>query len=301
MGQERSTGAVLRERLARDGILVVPGAANALVARIAASAGFEAVYATGAGIANELLGVPDIGLTTLTEAADQVARIVDAVELPVIADMDTGFGNAINARRAMQAFERAGAAAVQIEDQTFPKRCGHFDDKTVISTGEMVAKLHAVLDARRDAATVVIARTDAIATHGVDAAVDRAAAYLEAGAEVLFIEAPTDRETLCSLPARLRAPLVANMVEGGRTPLLPVAELDDAGYRIALFANTALRVGAAAIRAALTDLRATGDAAALTDRMLSWPDRQALVELSRYQELERRYRDPEQEEARSDD
>jgi 2-methylisocitrate lyase-like PEP mutase family enzyme len=283
---------VLRDRLRRPGILLLPGVADALVARIAAAAGFEAVYATGAGVANALLGVPDLGLTTLTEAADQLARICDAVEVPVVADMDTGFGNALSARRAMRAFERAGAAAVQLEDQVFPKRCGHFDDKAVIPLGEMVGKLHAVLDARSDASVVVIARTDAIATDGLDAALERAAAYREAGADVLFVEAPTDRSTLLSLPGRVDAPLLANMVEGGKTPLVGAADLESAGYRIALFANTALRVGAAAIRAALTELRTTGDPGPLQDRMLSWADRQTLVDLPGYLALEQRYRDP---------
>jgi 2-methylisocitrate lyase-like PEP mutase family enzyme len=284
--------AVLRARLATPGILLLPGVADALVARIAADRGFEAVYATGAGIANALLGVPDLGLTTMTEAADQVARIVDAVEIPVVADIDTGFGNAINARRAMRAFERAGAAAVQIEDQVFPKRCGHFEGKAVIPVGEMVAKLHALTDARHDPSVVVIARTDALAGEGLEAAVERAAAYRAAGADILFVEAPTDRQTLLSLPGRIDAPLLANMVEGGKTPLLSAAELDAAGYRIALFANTALRVAAAAVRSALDELRTTGDAGPLQDRMLSWADRQALVDLPGYQRLEQRYRDP---------
>ena len=291
----------LRARLEAPGILVLPGVADALVARLAASAGFEAVYATGAGVANALLGVPDLGLTTATEAADQVARIADAVDVPVIADMDTGFGNAINARRSMQAFERAGAAGIQIEDQVFPKRCGHFDGKAVIPVGEMVGKLRAVLDARRDPSVVVIARTDAIATDGLDAALDRAAAYREAGADVLFIEAPTDRDALLALPGRVAAPLLANMVEGGRTPLLSAAELDRAGYRIALFANTALRVGAAAIRGAFDELRRSGDAGPLQDRMLSWADRQALVDLPAYQRLEQRYRDPADDHGGADD
>jgi len=283
--------AVLRSRLDDGGILTLPGAFDAMTARIVEASGFEAVYATGAGISNALLGLPDIGLTTMTEAVDQVARIADAVTIPVVADIDTGFGNAINARRTMRAFERAGAAAVQIEDQVFPKRCGHFDAKSVITTGEMVGKLHAILDARVDDDVIVIARTDAIATDGLASAIDRASAYFEAGADVLFLEAPTDRETLVGMPAMLPAPLLANMVEGGRTPLLSSAELEAAGFRIALFANTALRLGAAAIRDGLMALRATGDPRPLLDRMLSWPDRQALVDLPRYEELDRRYRD----------
>jgi 2-methylisocitrate lyase-like PEP mutase family enzyme len=218
--------------------------------------------------------------------------MADSVMIPVVADMDTGFGNAINARRSMRALERAGAAAIQIEDQVFPKRCGHFDHKAVITTGEMVGKLRAVLDARIDPNVVVIARTDAIGVEGLESAVERGNAYLEAGADVLFIEAPTDRPTLLGLPAMFSAPLLANMVEGGRTPLVSAAELETAGFRVALFANTALRIGAAAVRDAMVELRATGDARPLQDRMLSWSDRQELVGLPAYEALERRYRDP---------
>ncbi|HYH91740.1 MAG TPA: oxaloacetate decarboxylase [Candidatus Saccharimonadales bacterium] len=282
-------GVRLRALLARPEPLVLPGCSDALVARIAVTVGYDAVYATGAGIANALLGRPDVGLTTMTEAADQVARICDVVDIPVVADMDTGFGNAINAQRATRAFERAGAAALQLEDQVFPKRCGHFDGKEVVALPEMLGKLRAVLDARIDASLVVIARTDAIATHGLEAAIDRGLAFAEAGADAVFIEAPPTRDDLAALPARLPVPLMANMVEGGRTPLATVDELGAFGYRIVLFANTALRVGAAAIRDALAELRTTGDAAALQDRMLSWDDRQALVGLAEIDAAEARY------------
>jgi 2-methylisocitrate lyase-like PEP mutase family enzyme len=285
-----SPGRRLRDRLARPEILVLPGVADALTARLAARAGFDAVYATGAGIANALLGVPDVGLTTMTEAVDQVGRICAAVDLPVVADIDTGFGNAINARRAVMAFERAGVAAVQVEDQVFPKRCGHFAGKEIVPLDEMLGKLRAVLDARRDPDLVVIARTDAIAVDGLEAAVDRANAFADAGADVVFVEAPTTPAMLAELPGRVRAPLLANMVEGGRTPLLTAAELEDLGYRVALFANTALRVGAAAIRDAFAALRASGDVAPLFDRMIGWEERQALVGLPEIEALEDRYR-----------
>jgi 2-methylisocitrate lyase-like PEP mutase family enzyme len=286
----RSPGAGLRRLLERPEVLVLPGCADALTARIAEAAGFEAVYATGAGIANTLLGQPDVGLTTMSEVLGQVERICEAVDLPVVADIDTGFGNAINARRTVRAFERAGVAAVQIEDQVFPKRCGHFSGKQVIALDEMLAKLRAVLDARDDPSLVVIARTDALATDGLDAAVDRANAFVEVGADVIFVEAPTTREALGSLPGRIRAPLVANMVEGGRSPLLGAEELGAMGYRIVLFANTALRVAAAAVRDAFGELRRTGDAGPLVERMLSWEDRQALVGLPEIEALEERYR-----------
>jgi 2-methylisocitrate lyase-like PEP mutase family enzyme len=283
-------GARLRALLARPEPLVLPGCADALTARIAVAAGFEAVYATGAGIANAQLGRPDVGLTTMTEVADQVARMCDAVDVPVVADIDTGFGNAINARRTVSTFERAGVAAVQIEDQVFPKRCGHFAGKDVIPVGEMRGKLRAALDARADPSLVVIARTDALAVDGVDAAVERANVYADEGADVVFVEAPPTLEVLAALPGRVRAPLLANMVEGGRTPVLSAAELGALGYRIVLFANTALRVGAAAVRDALVELRSTGDVRPLVGRMLSWDDRQALVGLDEIEALEQRYR-----------
>jgi 2-methylisocitrate lyase-like PEP mutase family enzyme len=289
-GPAATPGERLRALLARPEPLVLPGVSDALTARLAVGAGFEAVYATGAGIANTLLGVPDVGLTTMTEMVDQVARICVAVDVPVVADIDTGFGNAINARRAVVEFERAGVAALQIEDQVFPKRCGHFSGKEIIPLAEMLAKLQAVLEARRDPGLMVIARTDALAVDGFEAAIERGRAFAAAGADIVFIEAPVLADQLASLPGRIHAPLVANMVEGGRTPLYGADELGAMGYRIVLFANTAMRVGARAIRDALTELRATGDSRPLQDRMLSWEDRQALVGLPEIEALEARYR-----------
>jgi 2-methylisocitrate lyase-like PEP mutase family enzyme len=289
-GPAATPGERLRALLARPEPLVLPGVSDALTARLAVGAGFEAVYATGAGIANTLLGVPDVGLTTMTEMVDQVARICVAVDVPVVADIDTGFGNAINARRAVVEFERAGVAALQIEDQVFPKRCGHFSGKEIIPLPEMLAKLQAVLEARRDPGLMVIARTDALAVDGFEAAIERGRAFAAAGADIVFIEAPVLADQLASLPGRIHAPLVANMVEGGRTPLYGADELGAMGYRIVLFANTAMRVGARAIRDALTELRATGDSRPLQDRMLSWEDRQALVGLPEIEALEARYR-----------
>lgn len=280
----------LRALLAGDGDpLVLPGAADALTARLAERAGFDAVYVTGAGIANVVLGAPDVGLTTLSEVVRQVEHIADAVEVPLLVDMDTGFGNAINARRAVRDLERAGAAGIQVEDQTFPKRCGHFAGKEIVPLPAMLAKLRAVLDARRDADTVVVARTDAIAVDGFEAAIERALAFVETGADVVFVEAPRTREELAALPGRIHAPLLANMVEGGKTPLATAAELGAMGYRAVLFANAAMRVAARAAGEALAELRRTGDAAPLIDRMLSWEDRQALVGLPEIEALERRY------------
>ena len=285
-----SPGGRLRRLLAGPGPLVLPGCSDALTARLAVRAGFEAVYATGAGIANALLGLPDVGLTTMTEMVDQVARIASAVDVPVVADIDTGFGNALNARRAVVEVERAGAAAVQIEDQVFPKRCGHFDGKEVVPLSEMLAKIRAAQDARRDPALVIIARTDALAVDGFEAAVERGRAFAGAGADLVFVEAPGTLEQLAALPGLIPAPLVANMVEGGRTPLASAAELGAMGYRVVLFANTALRAGALAVRDALAELRATGDSRGLADRLLSWEDRQDLVGLPEIEALEMRYR-----------
>lgn len=282
----------LRERLATARPLLLPGCADALTARIAVDVGFEAVYATGAGISNAMLGLPDVGLATMTEMADQVRRICDAVEVPVIADMDTGYGNAVNARRAVRAFEAAGVAAVQIEDQVFPKRCGHFAGKDVIPVAEMRAKLLAVLEGRRNPATVVIARTDAIAVEGVEAAVERANLYAALGADLVFVEAPPSSELLAQLPPRIDAPMVANMVEGGLTPIHTVEELAAMGYRVILYANTALRVGMLAIRSALATLRAEGSSRSLSDRLVSWEERQRLVGKPAIDELEGRYAAP---------
>jgi 2-methylisocitrate lyase-like PEP mutase family enzyme len=284
-----SPSVVLRKRLADAHPLVLPGCADALSARIAADVGFEAIYATGAGITNTLLGLPDVGLATMTEMVDQVGRICDAVEVPVIADMDTGYGNAVNARRAIRALEAAGVAGVQIEDQVFPKRCGHFDGKDVVSLAEMRTKLLAVLDGRRDAATVVIARTDALAVDGAEAAIERANLYAELGADLVFVEAPPTRELLAELPHRIDAPLVVNMVEGGITPLLSLDELGALGYRVVLYANTALRASMFAIQSALATLRAEGSSRSLSDRLMSWDERQRLVGKPAIDELEARY------------
>lgn len=282
-------GGRLRDLLAETRPLVMPGCADALTARLAVAAGFEAVYATGAGLANALLGQPDLGLVSMTELVEHAARLCDAVDVPVVVDIDTGFGNALNARRTVRAVERAGAAGVQIEDQTFPKRCGHFDDKAVVTIEEMLGKLAAVLDARRDPELVVIARTDAIAVEGFEPAVERACRFADAGADLVFVEAPRTRDELAALPSRIGAPLVANMVEGGLTPLLGTAELGDLGYRMILYANTALRVGAAAVRDAFRELRARGDSSGLTDRMLGWQERQDIVGLPELEALGRRY------------
>ncbi|MEO0914752.1 MAG: isocitrate lyase/phosphoenolpyruvate mutase family protein, partial [Pseudomonadota bacterium] len=214
-----------------------------LTAAIATESGFEALYLSGAAVAYTRLGRPDIGLTSVTEMTETLALIRDRVDLPVIVDADTGFGNALNAQRTMRSFERAGASALQVEDQTFPKRCGHLSDKSLIPMGEMVGKIAAMADARASDETLIIARTDAIAVEGFNAALERADAYIEAGADVLFIEAPRSGDELREVPKRIegRAPLLANMVEGGATPLKGASDLEEIGYSIVIFPGGIVR------------------------------------------------------------
>ena len=233
----------LKRRLAEDRILLTPGVYDGLTATIAAGAGFEALYLSGAAVAYTRLGRPDIGLTTMSEMADTMALIRDRVELPVIIDADTGFGNALNAQRTMRAYERAGANALQVEDQTSPKRCGHLADKSLISPAEMAGKIRAMADARASDETLIIARTDAIAVEGFSAAIDRAEAYVEAGADVLFIEAPRSGEELGRIAEtfRGRIPLLANMVEGGATPINTASDLEAAGFSIVIFPGGIVR------------------------------------------------------------
>ena len=280
----------LRKRIGEGGDpLLLPGAPNALTARLIEEVGFEAIYLSGAGIANTYLGAPDIGLVTLSELADHVGAMRDAVSLPIVVDGDTGFGNAINVARAVRLLERAGANAIQLEDQVSPKRCGHFEGKAVISTAEMVGKIKAATDVRQDDDFVLIARTDALALHGLADACDRAEAYLAAGADVAFVEAPVSRDELCSIPTRVSGPTMANIVEGGKTPPLTLDDLADAGFRIVLYANTAMRAAMLAMRSVLTHLHQTGDSLALRDQIASWDERQALVRKPEFDALDQRY------------
>ena len=278
----------LRSRLAEDRVLVLPGAADAITARVIEETGFEAIYVTGAGFANASFGRPDIGLITLTEVRDHVRRIADVVKVPLVVDADTGYGGVLNVSRAVRELEDAGAAAIQIEDQAEPKRCGHFDGNTLISPDEMVRKLTAALEARRDPDLVLIARTDAYQSEGLEGAVSRAQQYVAAGADALFIEAPTSLADLKLLPSLIDAPLIANMVEGGKTPLTNAAELGEMGYRVALFANTALRSAVHAVQESMRVLAEEGDTKSLWSKMLTWEERQRLIGLPEMQALEAR-------------
>lgn len=277
----------LREIVSRRQAVLAPGAANALFARIIEDLDFECVYVTGAGIANMALGAPDIGLTTLDDIAQTVSRIADAVNLPLIVDADTGFGNAVNTWRTMKVLERAGAAAIQLEDQDFPKRCGHFNGKGVIPLSEMLPKIKAAADARTKD-TLIIARTDALAVEGIDAALDRAAAFVEAGADMTFVEAPRDAQQMRRIAA-LGVPQVANIVHGGRTPPLPQSELAEMGFGIVLYANAALQAAIRASSEVLASLKATGSLAAVHDRLASFEERQAAVAKGKWDALEQRF------------
>ncbi|MEX0277428.1 MAG: oxaloacetate decarboxylase [Ruegeria sp.] len=250
----------LKSRLTKKEILVAPGVYDGLTASLAEDAGFEALYLSGAAVAYTRLGRPDIGLSTASEMADTMTLIADRVSLPVIIDADTGFGNALNAQRTMRLYERAGASALQIEDQTYPKRCGHLSDKSLISAQEMAGKIAAMADARVRDDTLIIARTDAIAVEGFNAATDRAEAYLEAGADVLFLEAPQSRDQLAGIADRFapRVPLLANMVEGGATPILDATDLESQGYSIVIFPGGIVRALAKTAQAYYQSLAANG-------------------------------------------
>ncbi|NBT39694.1 MAG: oxaloacetate decarboxylase [Alphaproteobacteria bacterium] len=266
---------------------IVPGAPNALFARIIEDLGYEAVYVTGAGIANMHLGAPDIGLTTVTEVANIVACIADAVSIPLIVDADTGFGNRLNCYRTVRLLERAGASALQLEDQVFPKKCGHFAGKAVIPASDMVDKLKAALDARVDANMKIIARTDARAITSMNEALDRAEAYIEAGADATFVEAPTSLEELALIPQRLQAPQIANMVFGGLTPEPGQKAMAEMNYAMVLYANAALQTAIKAVTESLTSLRDTGSLAAASEQLAGFEQRQAVVRKDSWDALEK--------------
>src|SRR6185437_6824898 len=252
----------------------------------------EAVYITGAGVTNARLGVPDLGLITLSELADIVEGVREAVQIPIVVDADTGFGGPLNVRRTVQTLERRGANAIQLEDQTFPKRCGHFTGKEVIPAAEMVAKLHAALDARTSDDVLVIARTDARQMLGLEAAVERAELYREAGADVIFVEAPESAGELAEIGRRIDGPLLVNMVEGGATPQLPDSELSALGFNIILYANAALRGAVHGMRMVLQHLKRTGSTEGALEQMVGWEERQALVGKPFFDELSERYATP---------
>jgi len=285
----KSTKKVLRDRVNQRNGLIVPGAFNAMSARVIADLGYEAVYLTGAGLTNMQYGLPDLSYIGLRDVAEHTACIRDAVELPLIVDIDTGFGNAVNVRNTIRVVERAGADAVQIEDQTFPKRCGHFSGKDVAPVEEMVSKIKAAVDARQDGDFQIIARTDARATQGFEAAVERAMRFAEAGADILFVEATENADEVRQLTRRLALPQVMNVVLGGKTPALDGDELGSLGFGIVLYANAALQGAVLGMQRSLRSLKERKRLDEDPAIVVPFAERQRLVDKPFYDALERRY------------
>lgn len=279
----------LRRLLAAPGLIAVPGVPDALFARIVAQSDFPAVYMSGAGTTAVRLGMPDIGLLTMTEMVDNAGRIVDACGLPLIADADNGYGGPLNVYRTIRAYEKAGAAAVHIEDQVFPKRCGHMAGKQLVSAADMVAKVKAAVDARTDPDFVVIARTDAIAVEGFEAALDRAGQYRAAGADVLFVEAPTGLEQLRAIPKASDAPQLYNMASSGKTPFLAMREIEELGFKIVIYPNWMLFGAIRAAQRVLVHLKETGSVKDLRESAVSFQEFFDLLGMQEMARLESRY------------
>ncbi len=278
----------LRELLKSGHITVAPGAYDGLSARLVEQAGFPAIYASGGAIARSA-GVPDLGLLSMSTIVDRLASMVDVVSVPIIADADTGYGNALNTQTAARAFERSGVAAFHLEDQTFPKKCGHCNDKGLIPPGEMVQKLKAARDALHDPDFIVIARTDAIAVEGFSAAIDRASAYVEAGADVIFVEAPTSESEIAEIAKRLPGWKLINMFEGGKTPLLPAARLQALGYHVVIIPSDTQRAAIKAMQRVLAAIAHDGSSASMRDDMVSFKEREAVIGTAAYLDRDRLY------------
>ncbi len=288
-----NTTAARRARLrqlveARQGLLM-PGAFNALSARVIADMGFETVYLSGAGLTNMQLGMPDLAFIGLQDVAQATSQIRGTVDLPMLVDGDTGFGNAVNVSHTVRTLERAGADAIQLEDQVFPKRCGHFNGKDVAPLGEMIGKIKAAVDARTDSNFLIVARTDARSVHGFDAAVERAARMAEAGADLLFVEATESVDEVRKLPALLPLPQVMNIVIGGKTPQLPQSELAELGFGLVLYANTALQGAVLGMQRALGELQAKGILREDPSLVIPFMERQRLVDKPRFDAMEKQY------------
>jgi 2-methylisocitrate lyase-like PEP mutase family enzyme len=279
----------LRAKILERRGLLVPGVANALAARVVEDLGFEAVYLSGAGLTNTLWGMPDLGFMTLSELAQHTAAIRQAVNIPLIVDADTGFGNAVNVWHCVRVLERAGADAVQIEDQIMPKKCGHFANKSVVPAEEMVGKIKAATDARVCEDFSIIARTDALAVAGFEAAIERAQRYIQAGADVTFVEAPEDIDLMRDIPRRLSVPQIVNVVVGGKTPVLAQQELAAMGFGLVLYANVALQGAIAGMQKALGDLKDNGRVDETNPQVASFEERQRLVKKSFYDQLDNKY------------
>ena len=282
--------AALRRLLKEEEILLAPGCFNALSARLVEQAGFKAIYVSGAALAGNFLGYPDIGLATMSEVLENVRGIVQVTSLPVICDADTGFGNAINIIRTVREFESAGLAGIQIEDQSLPKKCGHTEGKLLISKAEMVQKVKAAVDARQDPDFVFVVRTDAIAVNGLDDALDRAVAYQEAGADVVFVEAPRTLEEMRRICRTIKAPLLANMVEGGgKTPVLPLGELKEIGYKLVIYPVSTHMAAIKAMQEVLGVLKRDGTTGAYSSQMVPFQEMFEVVGRSKFTALEKKY------------
>jgi len=277
-----------RALVAKPGYAIVPGAYDTLTARLVQLAGFDAVYMTGGGY-SRASGYPDIGLLTMTEVTQWISRTVEAVEIPVIADMDAGYGNALNVVRSVREYEKTGVAAFHLEDQVSPKKCGHYEGKQLVSKAEMVGKIKAAVDARRDPDMVIIARSDARAVEGLQASIDRVNAYLEAGADVGFVEAPQSAEELAAAARQLIKPALVNIFEGGKTPPLPSRELEAMGYRIGIYPSQTHRAAIAAAKKVLAVLKRDGDTAAIESELATFSEREEAVNSGHWRELETKY------------
>src|ERR1041384_6863155 len=280
---------ILKKLLKRDQLLVAPGCFDGLSARLVEEAGFEAAYLSGGAVARTM-GIPDIGLVTMSEVIERAAQVVSVVKIPVIADADTGYGNAINLVRTVREFERVGVAAIHIEDQITPKRCGHLDGKEVISLAEMEMKLHAALKTRTDSDFCIIARTDARGVHGFDDAIQRAKAFAKLGVDAIFVEAPQSEEELAEIPRRLPdIPLLVNVFKGGKTPMLPMASLQQMGYRIAIYPAETQRAAIHAMRSALTTLKREGTTESIDAALTTFKERDKVVGVDDWQKIEHTY------------
>ena len=290
MAPSPKKAAALRRLLKEEEILLAPGCFNALSARLVEQAGFKAIYISGAAIAGNFLGYPDIGLTTMSEVLENVRNIVRVTGLPVVCDADTGFGNAVNMLRTVREFEGTGLAGIQIEDQVMPKKCGHTEGKLLISKAEMVQKVKAAVDARQDPDFVLVVRTDAIAVNGLDDALDRALAYQEAGADVVFVEAPQTLEEMRRICRTIKAPLLANMVEGGgKTPILPLRELKEMGYKLVIYPVSAHMAAIKAMQEVLAVLKQDGTTARFASQMVPFQEMFEVVGRSKFTALEKKY------------
>jgi 2-methylisocitrate lyase-like PEP mutase family enzyme len=282
------TRQALRRLIARHGYTMVPGAYDTLTARLVEAAGFAAVYLTGGGY-SRASGYPDLGLLTLTENTQFIGRTVEAVGIPVIADADTGYGNAINVIRTVREYEKTGVAGFHLEDQVSPKKCGHYEGKAVISRAEMVGKIKAAVDTRQDAEMVIIARSDARAIEGLEAAIDRVNAYLEAGADVGFVEAPQTVEELRIVGKSVRGPALVNVFEGGKTPMLGATELEEMGFRLGIYPSQTHRAAIRAAQRVLTAMKRDGDTSAVEAELATFQEREDAIGTARWRELEEKY------------